>query len=246
VECLRYAIIADIHSNLEAFTAVLNDVSKRGVSKILCLGDIIGYGPDPCACISLLQRQKYVAVAGNHDLAAIGIIGTADFHPDAVIANSWTREQLQPRDLDFLAGLPSDVEEGNFTLVHASPREPIWEYLKSAEIAKSNLPYFKSLFCFYGHTHKPVIIRCGEDNNCVLSEFTEENDVAMEGSRLFVNPGSVGQPRDVDPRASYAVYDSETKTIRLIRVPYDIAAVQAKMLKNGLPSGLISRLSYGI
>jgi len=243
---MRYAIIADIHANLEAFSTVLNDISKRGINIIWSLGDIIGYGPDPRACIALLQRQKYVAVAGNHDLAAIGIIGTADFHPDAVIANRWTREQLQQSDLDFLAGLPSDIQEGDFTLVHASLREPIWEYLKSADVAKSNLPYFKSPFCANGHTHKPVIIRCGEDNKCVLAEFKEENEFVMEGNHLFVNPGSIGQPRDGDPRASYTVYDSETKTIRLIRVPYDIAAVQAKMLKNGLPSGLISRLSYGI
>lgn len=243
---MLYAILSDIHANLEAFTAVLNDISKRGAGKIWCLGDIIDYGPNPHECIALMQRQRYVSVAGNHDLAGIGVIGTAYFHPDAVIANSWTREQLQQSDLDFLASLPSDIAEGDFTLVHASPREPIWEYLKSAEIAKANLPYFKSPFCLFGHTHKPAIFRWGADDNCVLDEFPEEKDFALQGGRLFVNPGAVGQPRDGDPRASYAVYNSETKTIRLIRVPYDIAATQAKMLQNKLPTGLIERLSFGI
>ena len=243
---MRYAILSDIHGNLEALTAVLNDISKRGVGKIWCLGDIVDYGPDPHACIALMRRQKHVTVAGNHDLAALNMIGTADFHPDAVVANSWTREQLQQADLDFLASLPSDIEEGEFTLVHSSPRDPIWEYIKSVDIAKNNLPYFKSPFCLIGHTHKPVIFRCPDNNSCSEVEFPLEVDFALEGGRLFLNPGSVGQPRDGDPRASYAIYDSDTKSIRLCRIPYDIAATQSKMLKVKLPPGLITRLSYGL
>lgn len=243
---MRYAIISDIHANLEALTAVLNDISKRDVSKIWCLGDIVDYGPDPRACIALLQRKKYITVVGNHDLAAIGVISASDFHPDAVISARWTKEQLQQLDLDFLASLPSDIEEGDFTLVHASPRDPIWEYLNSAERARENLPYFKSPFCIFGHTHKPSIFNYREeDNTCVSNEFTEEADFDLGKDRLFVNPGAVGQPRDGDPRASYAIYDSEAMVIRLYRVAYDIATTQAKMLKCGLPVDLISRLSYG-
>ncbi|MDO8577842.1 MAG: metallophosphoesterase family protein [Dehalococcoidales bacterium] len=243
---MRYAILSDIHANLEAFTAVLNDLSKRGIDSIWCLGDIVDYGPDPCGCLYLLRRQKYVAVPGNHDLAAIGVIDTADFVPDAVESNRWTREQLQASHIEFLSSLPSVIEEEDFTLVHASPRDPIWEYLNSADRARENLPYFKSPFCLFGHTHRPVIFRCLKNGSCVTADFSEEADFSLEGGRLFLNPGSVGQPRDGDPRASYAVYDSETKTIRLCRVPYDVAATQSKMLKNKLPPGLILRLSYGL
>src|SRR3989338_7681120 len=175
---MRYAIISDIHANLEAFTAVLNDISKRGACKIWCLGDIVDYGPDPHACIVLMKRQKHVAVAGNHDLAALTMIGTADFHPDSAESNRWTREQLQQSDLDFLASLPSDIQEAEFTLVHASPRDPIWEYMKSADLAKENLLYFKSPFCLLGHTHRPVIYLCSENNSCSAVEFPVEADFA--------------------------------------------------------------------
>ncbi len=243
---MPYAILSDIHGNLEAFTAVLNDISKRGVDSIWCLGDIVDYGPDPHECIELLRRQHYIAVPGNHDLAAVGLVDTADFVPDAVISNRWTAGQLLPSDIDFLRSLPPVIEEGDFTFVHGSPRDPIWEYLNSADRGRENLPFFKSPFCLFGHTHKPVVFSGREDNSCVTADFSEEADFSLEGGRLFLNPGSVGQPRDGDPRASYAVYDSETKTIRLFRVPYDIASTQAKMLKKKLPSGLIVRLSYGI
>ncbi len=243
---MLYAILSDIHANLEAFTAVLSDMSQRGVENIWCLGDIVDYGPNPHECIELLRRQKFIVVPGNHDLAAIGQLDAADFHPDAVISNRWTSEQLQQSDIDYLRGLPGMIEEGDFTLVHASPRDPVWEYLRSAEIAKENMPFLKSKYCLFGHTHRPVAFRWRANNSCYPDEFTEEAGYDLKWNRLFVNPGSVGQPRDGDPRASYAVYDSETKTIRLCRVPYDIAATQAKMLQNKLPEGLISRLSYGL
>jgi diadenosine tetraphosphatase ApaH/serine/threonine PP2A family protein phosphatase len=243
---MKYAIISDIHANLEAFTAVLGDISKRDVAKIWCLGDVIDYGPNPRECIKLMQRQRQVSVAGNHDLAALNMISTADFHPDAAAANDWTRTQLQQGDMDFLATLPSDIVEGDCYLVHGSPREPIWEYLTSPDTARANLNYFKSNFCLIGHTHKPAIIRCEAGDVCTVSEFTEDTEVVLQEGRFFVNPGAVGQPRDGDPRASYAIYDSEAKTVRLVRVSYDVAATQTKMLQAGLPTNLIARLSYGL
>lgn len=243
---MRYAIVSDIHANLEAFTAVLEDIEKRGgVKKVLCLGDIVDYGPNPHECIELLRLKDHIAVSGNHDLAAIGKIDATDFYPDAVVANIWTSRQLTPNDIEYLRGLPQVIELDNFTLVHASPRNPVWEYVTSPDIAGENLPYFKSPSCLIGHTHRPVIFRYQEDGGCSLDQFPEDTELALGQDRLMVNPGGVGQPRDGDPRASYAIYDSEGMVIRLYRVAYDIATTQAKMLKCGLPVGLISRLSYG-
>ncbi|MDO8716556.1 MAG: metallophosphoesterase family protein [Dehalococcoidales bacterium] len=243
---MRYAIVSDIHANLEAFTAVLEDIEKRGgVEKLCCLGDIVDYGPNPHECIELLRLRDHIAVSGNHDLAAIGKMDATDFYPDAVAANLWTGRQLTPTDIDYLQGLPSVIELDNFTLVHASPRNPSWEYVTSPEVAGENLPYFKSPSCLVGHTHRPVIFRYQGNGGCSMDKFPDDNELALGRDRLMLNPGGVGQPRDGDPRASYAIYNSESMVIRLYRVAYDIAATQAKMLKCGLPVGLISRLSYG-
>lgn len=243
---MRYAIVSDIHANLEAFTAVLEDIEKRGgVGKIWCLGDIVDYGPDPHECIELLRQRSHIVVAGNHDLAAIGKIDFSEFYPDAVVAVRWTSRQLTPTDIEYLQGLPTVIEEDDFTLVHGSPRNPVWEYVTSPDIAGENLPYFKSSFCLVGHTHKPVIFRYQENGDCTIDQFSDDIELVLEQDRLMLNSGGVGQPRDGDPRASYAIYDSESRVIRLYRVAYDIATTQAKMLKCRLPVGLISRLSYG-
>jgi len=222
---MRYAIVADIHSNLAAFMAVLVDIEQRGeVEEVWCLGDIVGYGPEPHQCIELLRRTNHICVAGNHDLAAIGEIDTHEFNPDAVAACQWTSKQLTPQDVVYIKSLPLVIERDDFTLVHGSPREPIWEYILSISAAKENFAYFKSKFCLVCHSHA---LGLGEE-------------------RLIINPGAVGQPRDGDPRASYAIYDSETSQIKLHRVPYDIGATQAKMVEHRLPMRLVARLSHGV
>lgn len=243
---MLYAIISDIHANLEALTAVLGDILRRRVDKIWCLGDIVDYGPDPHECIKLLREHIFIAVPGNHDLAAVGLLDTAEFNPDAVESNRWTRDRLEPADVAFLRGLPHVITEGDFTLVHASPRDPIWEYVVSADAAGENLPYFNTPFCLFGHTHRPVLFRCHEGKPCIVEGFSERKAIDLGKGRFFLNPGSIGQPRDGDKRASYAVYDADDGSIRLYRVPYDIAGTQAKMLKAKLPPDLISRLSYGL
>ena len=244
---MRYAIVADIHANLAAFTAVLGDIEHRGgVEEVWCLGDIVGYGPDPHQCIELLRKYRHVSVAGNHDWAAIGKIDTSDFNPDAAAACHWTTQQLSPEDVDYINGLPLVIPRGDFTLVHGSPREPIWEYLLSASSARENLAYFKSQFCLVGHSHVPLIFECNEAGACFLSDFPADTIITLAESRLIINPGGVGQPRDGDPRASYAIYDSEARTVTHSRVPYDIGITQARMAKHGLPAHLIARLSYGI
>jgi len=216
---MRYAIIADIHANLTAFSAVLDDIEHRGgVEEIWCLGDIVGYGPDPHECIELLQGHRHVCVAGNHDLAAIGKISTADFNPDAALACQWTARQLSRKDVQYLKKLPLAIDKDIFTLVHGSPREPIWEYVMSTSIAGENFSFFQSPYCVVGHSHVPLIFK-EEDGSCTFSQFMPNIGLALGESRLISKPGGVGQPRDGDPRASYVIYDTEKRQITCRRVP---------------------------
>jgi len=241
-----YAIIADIHANLAAFTAVLEDIEHRGgVDEVWCLGDIVGYGPDPHGCLELLRQRKHVCVAGNHDWAAIGKLDTSAFNPDAATACRWTAQQLTPEDTEYLENLPLVVEKGDITLVHGSPREPILEYVLSASIALENFSFFQSKFCLAGHSHVPMVYKFDEVS-CLPSPFLANIGLVLGQSRMIINPGSVGQPRDGDPRASYAIYDSAVGMVRLYRIPYDIDATQAKMLQEGLPVHLVTRLSAGV
>jgi predicted phosphodiesterase len=238
---MRYAILADIHSNLAAFEAVLKDIEERGgVEGIWCLGDIIGYGPDPHACIELLNRYKHIAIAGNHDWAAIGKLELTDFNPYAAAAARWTAHQLTKEDIKYIENLPLTLGEGDFTLVHGSPRHPIWEYLLSPEDAEENFSHFNSRFCLIGHSHIPFFTQQGEG---MLKRLPPSLPLGNE--RLIINPGGVGQPRDGDPRASYVIYDSQEGVIYHHRIPYDIAFTQRKMVELGLPSPLAIRLSYG-
>ena len=242
---MRYAIIADIHANLAAFTAVLDDIEHGGgADEFWCLGDIVGYGPDPHQCIELLRQRRHICVAGNHDLAAIGKIDTSSFNPNAARACHWTAQQLSPGDIKYLEGLPLTINKVDFTLVHGSPRQPIWEYVSSTSIALHNFDFFQSQYCLVGHSHVPVIFK-HEDDSCSASKFVPNVGLALGQSRLIINPGGVGQPRDGDPRASYAIYDSEKQLVRLYRVPYNIEATQNKIMEAGLPVHLVTRLSIG-
>ncbi len=244
---MRYAIIADIHANLAAFTAVLDDIERGGgVEEVWCLGDVVGYGPDPHQCIELLRRHNHICVAGNHDWAAAGKIDTSDFNPDAAAACHWTVQQLSPEDIEYLGSLPLVIQKEDFTLAHGSPREPIWEYLLSTSSAKQNFAYFQSQFCLVGHSHVPLVFEYSESGVCFLSQLSADALLTLAKNRLIINPGGVGQPRDGDPRASYAVYDSETRLVRIYRVPYDIGDTQARMMKHSLPVRLVTRLSYGV
>jgi predicted phosphodiesterase len=242
---VRCGIIADIHSNLEALTSVLADIDRRGgVDRLWCLGDVVGYGPDPHRCIELLRQREHVGVAGNHDWAAIGKLDTAYFNPDAAAAARWTSSQLTLEDIRYLDDRPLAITEGDFTLVHGSPRQPVWEYLLSADSARQNLAHFQTQFCLVGHSHQPLVFQCRQADSCSLSNLPPLLTLAAD--RLIINPGAVGQPRDGDSRASYAIYDTDAGSIRHYRVPYDIAATQSKMAGHGLPAHLASRLSDGV
>jgi diadenosine tetraphosphatase ApaH/serine/threonine PP2A family protein phosphatase len=243
---MRYAILADIHANLAAFMAVLDDIERKGgVEELWCLGDVVGYGPNPRQCIELLRQHKHICIAGNHDLAAIGKLDTSYFNPDAAAACRWTARQLRPEHIVYLSNRPFVIEKDDFTLVHGSPREPIWEYLISINAARENFNRFKSRFCLVGHSHVPLVFKCDEKGDTYYNPLLPDIGLVLARSRSIINPGGVGQPRDGDPRASYAIYDDEAGMLRLHRVNYDISATQAEMMKHGLPMRLVTRLSYG-
>ena len=242
---MRYAILADIHANLAAFEAVLADIEKKGeVDELWCLGDIVGYGPDPSACIELLRKYNHVCVAGNHDMAAIGKIALSYFNPYAATACQWTTGQLSASDIVYLEGLPLTLEKGEFLLVHGSPMDPVLEYVMSIGIAARNFDFFQSPYCLVGHTHAPAAFR-EEKGNCISINLSPGIGMVLGASRMIINPGGVGQPRDGDPRASYAIYESEGRVFRLYRIPYDIGATQDKMMQAGLPIHLVTRLEAG-
>ncbi len=244
---MRCAIVSDIHANLAAFSAVLDHIRQLGgVEKLWCLGDVVGYGPDPHECIEKLRQIDHICVAGNHDLGAIGKISTNEFNPDAAASCHWTGQQLSSADVEYIENLPLVIEDDDFTLVHGSPREPIWEYLVSNSIARENFACFKSQFCLVGHSHAPLVFSRDENGAYSASRFSDNVKLFMGSDRLIINPGAVGQPRDGDPQASYAVYDSQARTTRLYRVPYDIRATQDRMVERGLPMRQVARLSQGM
>ena len=243
---MRSLVISDIHSNLEAFEAVVQDAGP--VDQVWCLGDIVGYGPDPNACVELLRSRPHLCIAGNHDWATLGKLDLRDFNSDARQANLWNREQLTPDNLAYLEALPETLVEGQFTLAHGSPRHPIWEYIIYATTAQACFEYFDTQYCLVGHTHTPVAYRLdNEDGDEVCETILPSPDgpLKLGPERLIINPGSVGQPRDGDPRASYLVLDTDALTVQHRRVEYAVERTQAKMEKQGLPMRLVVRLMYG-
>ncbi len=243
---MKLAILGDIHANLVAFEAVLEDVEARGgFDELWCLGDVVGYGPDPHACIQLLRGYRHICVAGNHDLAAVGSIDTSDFNRDAARACEWTARQLSADDVDYLQGLPLRLERSGFTLVHGSPRQPVWEYVTSVAAACDNFTHFGTDSCLVAHSHIPLVFRQSGDGRCYGQKITGETSLAPGQDRIIMNPGAVGQPRDGDPRASYALYDSSRHVVHHCRVSYDVTATQKRMMENELPLPLVLRLYYG-
>ncbi|MHB8105761.1 MAG: metallophosphoesterase family protein [Dehalococcoidales bacterium] len=242
---MRCAILADIHSNLEALTSVLEDIGSKGkVDEVWCLGDIVGYGPDPTECIKLLRKLKTVCVVGNHDLGSIGKIELSYFNPVAADACEWTGAHLNAADALYLVELPKTIVKGEFLLVHGSPSSHLFEYVISTGSAARNFSFFTTRYCLVGHTHVPQAFR--QDNGKVNTiPLSPGIGLLLEEHRIIINPGAVGQPRDGDPRASYAIYDSDGGIFRLYRVEYDIRTTQDKMMQAGLPMQLILRLEEG-
>ena len=224
---------------------MVDAVDRGGFSVVWCLGDVVGYGPDPGACLQLLRRHDLLGVAGNHDLAAVGKRSADDFNYAAKAAIQWTANQLSDDENDFLANLPTVVTTEPFTMVHGSLRGPVDEYLLEEDSALATLKLLKTPFCLVGHSHMPFICRENQGSP-VFYTFTEDEVFPLGEERLIINPGCVGQPRDHDPRPSYAIYDSSAQTIQRHRVTYSIETTQEKMRQANLPEYLIERLNHGV
>src|SRR5438552_8155507 len=241
---MRYFILSDIHSNVEALEACIQRAKEAGYGGVLCCGDLVGYGPDPVEAIDVVRALNAVTIRGNHDRVAAGLDEAAQFNPHARRAVYWTRAVLPELYRDYLASLPVgplDVD-GDAQIVHGAITDED-DYIFTEADADENFPLAKKHLTFFGHSHFPVVFSADSAGNSVLApsyEFDEFVAVKCEGGKkLFVNPGSVGQPRDGDPRASFAIWDQEHARIEFYRVEYDLGGTQQKMREAQLPGSLI-------
>lgn len=239
---MRYGILGDIHGNYDALEAVISDIEKEKIDKLLCVGDIVGYGAEPSKCIETVRRLNCKTVAGNHDYAVTGKLGLECFNDDAREGVIWTREHLSDEDIEYLANLPIIIEEDGFTLVHGTLHYPeLFGYILNYHDAELCFKAMHCRLCFMGHSHIPVTFFCGE----MLSYSTGRRIALQNANKFLVNVGSVGQPRDHNPKATYVIYDVEDKTIRVRRIDYDIESAAKKIRLFGLPIKNAERLKWG-
>lgn len=240
---MKYAVFGDVHANLEALEAVLADAGQRGAERYLCTGDLVGYNADPAACMDRLQKAGAACVQGNHDAFAASSEELSDFTAPARRSIEWTRLHLDLAHRQRLAALPLILGTGDITLVHASLFRPEdWAYIFTAAEAAPGLMMQQTPVCFYGHTHRPAAFRM---RNGRIEGFLHQKLILTPDSRYLINPGSIGQPRDGDPRAAYVLYDDDAQTVELRRVNYDMAAAQSKIRAAGLPAWNADRLAIG-
>ena len=243
---MKYGVFSDVHGNYEAFKAVLDFYRRNGISDFVCCGDIVGYGPQPLECVEAMAGLKKLhIVLGNHDGALTGRLDIKWFNANAAAAIEFARSRLTGKALNFLAGLPEKVETGEFTLVHGSPRKPLTEYMLSETQFADNAGSWKVSPCFIGHSHMPMYFRAQEGRAPETDFLKPMMRISAAAGPIMLNPGSVGQPRDGDPRAACGIYDSEKKVFELYRVFYDVEATQKLMGEAKLPAMLAERLSFG-
>ena len=241
---MKTLIISDIHANATALQAVLEDAGA--IDRVWCLGDVVGYGPEPNECVQILKTlPNLTCLLGNHDAAVMGFIDLWTFNDEARRALEVQMHLLSEESRQFLELLqPKDVQDG-VTLAHGSPRDPIWEYVMSAKVAERNFSAFETQICLIGHSHIPVIfVENGRKSLQVL--MPSSGDMWRSEQRFILNPGSVGQPRDRDPRAAYVLWDSEENTWTYHRITYDVDRVQKEILALGIPPIHAMRLAYGM
>jgi predicted phosphodiesterase len=239
---MRIALFADIHSNLEALESVLADARIHGCTHHICLGDIVGYSADPAACIGLVRSLNCPVVKGNHDEQAAMSGPSTGFTELADIAIKWTRRQLGDTEKEWLRSLRLQRVIRDFTVVHATLDTPHkWGYIETPSVAAASFTYQHTPVCFFGHTHEPFMFKTG----IAVRRQNYDKFKVSPGTQYLVNVGSVGQPRDGDWRAAYAIYQPETGEVELRRIPYDIEATQRKILAAGLPPELADRLALG-
>ncbi len=231
---MRYAIISDIHGNLEALTTALNYIEELEIDHIVCLGDIVGYGPNPNECVDLVRTKCLFTVKGNHDAAAVDLMETIHMNKLAREAAIWTHERLTPQAKQYILQLSLKVTIENATLVHASPHIPEnWDYIFTGFDAEHVFSHFETPFCFIGHSHRP-------------GEFTNNSTKSANKKKRIINVGSIGQPRDRNPKLSFGIYDTESLSYENIRLSYDVEITANKIHMAGLPNELAERLYYGL
>lgn len=240
----RILVISDIHANLTALETVLEDAGL--VDAVWCLGDVVGYGPDPNECVARIRMlENLTCLLGNHDSAALGRIPIETFNQDARRSIEWLQEVLSKESYTFLAKLPETQVMEPVTLAHGSPRNPVWEYILDLYNATQNMDFFTTQICMVGHTHLPIAYILEEGSDRLKWKALQEGEVLEIKTRAILNPGSVGQPRDHDPRASYAIFYPETLGWEIHRVEYDIRAVQKRIRAADLPLRHALRLLEG-
>ena len=243
---MRVAIVTDIHGNRHAFEAVLADAAAAGAEEVWCLGDVVGYGGEPDACVDLARERCAICLAGNHDMAVTGAISTEDFSRGAAISAHWTKEVLRPDNLEFLRGLRPEGDEGDLGLFHASPRDPIWEYVLSIILAEDCLDAAKQRISLIGHSHVALAFtRASPTDDAEGFPRAQGDEADLSSGEWLLNPGSVGQPRDGDPRAAWLLLDTTEWHATWRRAEYDVAGAQAAIRAAGLPDSLAERLGYG-
>jgi diadenosine tetraphosphatase ApaH/serine/threonine PP2A family protein phosphatase len=242
---MRIAVISDIHANLHALETVLTDVDRESVDEIWCLGDVVGYGPKPNECCDLIRERTAISLCGNHDLAALGLLDVAEFSGDAATAARWTAGVLGEEQRAWLGSLMPLAHRDGAELFHASPRDPVWEYVLSEDVALLSLQATTEPVVLVGHTHVPLALALdgdGVDGGLAPGGITIE----LDDRRYLVNPGSVGQPRDGDPRAAWLLVDTGERAAGFRRVAYAIDETQKEMRDAALPEALAGRLAHGL
>jgi predicted phosphodiesterase len=241
---MKAVIVSDIHSNLPALEAVLDAIKDEGAEEIWCLGDLVGYNAEPEACTTTMMELSAICLAGNHDLVVNGSVDISVFAHDAAVAARWAQETLSEEALAQLRALMPSGERSGVEMHHASPRDPVWEYVIDPRTAQSCLDVTRHDICLIGHSHVPLAYSAGPDGRAG-GGYVEPGTISLAGGRWLLNPGSVGQPRDGDPRASYLVLDLDVLTATWHRIQYDIPRAQQAIVDAGLPGSLAWRLGEG-
>jgi predicted phosphodiesterase len=242
---MKVAVISDIHANRHAFEATLDAIAESDAAELWCLGDLVGYGAEPDACVELAREHAAVCLAGNHDLAVTGEIALDEFSRGASMAAQWTREVIAPENLEFLKGLSPRGEEEAVGLFHASPRDPVWEYVLSALLAELCLDAQGQRISLIGHSHVALSFVRHDGELATGEPRRAGTQLDLAEGEWLLNPGSVGQPRDGDPRASWLLLDLDSMAVSFQRADYDVAGAAAAIRAARLPDSLAERLEYG-
>jgi diadenosine tetraphosphatase ApaH/serine/threonine PP2A family protein phosphatase len=243
---MRIAVVSDIHANLHALSAVQEALDREAPDTVWCLGDLVGYGPHPNECTNVARGLAALSLAGNHDLGVLGEVPLDDFSDEAAAAARWTREALEEEQREYLSGLKPQarVDEPEAELFHASPQDPVWEYILDLGAAETAFELTSAPLVLVGHSHVPLVAHL--DGEVSAAHAPDGTEVDLARGRVLLNPGSIGQPRDGDRRAAYLMLDFDAGTALFRRVEYDVERTQAEMREAGLPEALAERLGHGL